>query len=128
MDARRSQRVTEALREELGEMIGYEMSDPRVLGATVTDVHVSPDLKKAQIQISVDGTDEERAAAIEALEHARHFLKAELTNRLTLFRIPELHFEAALAPELEGKMNHLFKRIRKGRPRQDEPREKSPLE
>ena len=44
MEGHRAERVTEAIREELGEIIGYEMSDPRIGSATVTEVHVSPDL------------------------------------------------------------------------------------
>ncbi len=34
------------------------------------------------------------------------------------FRIPELHFEADVATELGGRMDHLLKRIKKGRPRE----------
>ena len=30
MDSHRSERVSEALRKELSEMIGYELSDPRI--------------------------------------------------------------------------------------------------
>ena len=30
MDSHRTERVSEALREELGEMIAYELSDPRI--------------------------------------------------------------------------------------------------
>jgi ribosome-binding factor A len=40
-----------------------------------------------------------------------------------VYRIPELHFEADVASELGGKMEHLLKRIRKGRPRDPEPAE-----
>ena len=32
MDSHRAERVSEALREELGEMIAYELADPRVSG------------------------------------------------------------------------------------------------
>lgn len=128
MDPRRSQRVTEALREELGEMISYELSDPRLAGTTVTNVHVSPDMKKAKVQVSVEGGRDAQDAALAALEHARHYLKTELGRRLTVFRVPELHFEAALSPELEQKMAHLLKRIRRGRPRPEAPGEKNPVE
>ena len=43
MDERRILRVSEAVREELIELIGFEMADPRLLPVEVSHVHVSPD-------------------------------------------------------------------------------------
>jgi ribosome-binding factor A len=40
-----------------------------------------------------------------------------LALRLELFRVPELHFEADTSTALGGRMDHLLKRIHKGRPR-----------
>jgi ribosome-binding factor A len=113
----RTERISEALREELTEMIGYELSDPRVSSATVTGIEVSPDKRHALVRIRVDhGADV--AEAIAALEHAATFLRREVARRLELFRVPELHFEADIATELGGRMDHLLKRIKKGRPRE----------
>lgn len=117
MDPRRLERLTEALREELGELISFELSDPRVTSVTLTEVIVSPDGKKAQIRVAVPGDDAEQREAIAALNGARGFLKHELASRVELFRIPELHFEAALSADLNPRLEHLLKRIRRGRPR-----------
>jgi ribosome-binding factor A len=113
----RTERISEALREELAELIGYELSDPRINFATVTSVEVSPDKRHAFVRIGVpEGSDAEKSLA--ALEHARQFLRHQLAIRLELFRIPELHFEADVATELGGRMDNLLKRIKKGRPRE----------
>jgi ribosome-binding factor A len=113
----RTERISEALREELTEMIGYELSDPRVSSATVTGIEVSPDKRHALVRVRVDqGADAPQAIA--ALEHAAAFLRREVARRLELFRVPELHFEADIATELGGRMEHLLKRIKKGRPRE----------
>jgi ribosome-binding factor A len=113
----RTERISEALREELSELIGYELSDPRVGSATVTGVEVSPDKRHAFVRIGVaEGSDSHQALA--ALEHASQFLRRELAKRLELFRIPELHFEADISTELGGRLDHLLKRIKKGRPRE----------
>jgi ribosome-binding factor A len=113
----RTERISEALREELSELIGYELSDPRISSATVTGVEVSPDKRHALVRIGVaEGFDAEQALA--ALEHARQFLRHQLAIRLEIFRIPELHFEADVATKLGGRMDHLLKRIKKGRPRE----------
>jgi ribosome-binding factor A len=115
----RIERITEAIREELSEMIGYEMADPRVGSAIITDVQISPDKRHALVRVHVmEGSDPK--ATLQALEHARSFLRRQLASRLDVYRIPELHFEADVASELGKKMEHMLKRIKKGRPRDPE--------
>jgi len=117
MDNRRAGRVSEALREELGEMISYELSDPRIGDAVVTEVLVSPDMRHAQVRLHM-GTDlAAQKDTILALEGARRFLRHQLAERLNLFRIPELHFEADVKLAINARMDHLLKRVRRGRPR-----------
>ena len=117
MDSHRAERVSEALREELGELIGYELSDPRIGDAAVTEVLVSPDMKHAQVRLHLSAEPSERQKTIEALEGARHFLRRKLADRLTLYRIPELHFEPDIAWTDNGRLDTLLKRVRRGRPR-----------
>ena len=53
MDEIRFARVAEAIREEVSELISYEMTDPRVADVQVTEVLVSPDLRKARIRLNM---------------------------------------------------------------------------
>jgi ribosome-binding factor A len=92
MDERRTLRVSEAVREELSEIIGFEMSDPRLVDVDVTDVQVSPDGRYAHVKIAARGDDRRQKDALAALDHARHYLRHELSVRLTLRHVPELHF------------------------------------
>jgi len=117
MTDHRTERISEALREELAEMIGYELSDPRIGSATVTSVHVTPDKRHAFVRVAV-AADSDVEQTLAALEHANGFLRRELSRRLELFRLPQLHFEADVATELGGRMEHILKRIQKGRPRE----------
>jgi len=119
MDPRRSERVSEALREELEEMIGYEMADPRIEAAGVSEVLISPDSRHAHVRVVLTGEREKQEETLKALDGARNYLRGELSRRLGIFRIPELHFEAALAPELGARAGQLLKRVRKGRARQE---------
>jgi ribosome-binding factor A len=116
MDPHRTERLSEALREELAELIAYEMSDPRVGDVTVSEVVISPDKRHAQVRIGVTGGAEPKEA-LEALEHARGFLRRQLGLRLETYRIPELHFEPDVSVTLGPRMENLLKRVRKGRPR-----------
>ena len=119
MEGHRAQRVSEALREELGEMISYELSDPRIGDTTVTEVLVSPDMRHAQVRLHMgDENTEAQTSTIEALNHARPFLRRKLAERLNLFRLPELHFESDVsAGGGQDRMEYLLKRIRRSRPR-----------
>lgn len=118
MDTHHAERVSEALREELGEMIAYELSDPRIGEAVVTEVLVSPDMRHAQVRLHLGSQPSEREETMQALDGARHFLRRQLAERLNLYRVPELHFESDISPALSGRAHHLLKRIRRGRPRE----------
>jgi ribosome-binding factor A len=118
MDPHRTERISEALREELEELIGYELSDPRIADVFVTEVQIGPDLRHARVRLSMPPDDKKRGDALAALEHARGFLKRELSNRLELRRLPELHFEPDLSTSTAERMVALLKRVRRGRPRE----------
>lgn len=118
MDNHRAERVSEALREELGELISYELSDPRIAEATVTEVLVSPDMRHAQVRLHLSADARQQQETLAALEGARHLLRRQLAERLTLYRIPELHFEPDVKLTTDARLEYLLKRVRKGRPRE----------
>jgi ribosome-binding factor A len=92
---RRTERINDLLREEISELLRREVKDPRVGGlVSITEVHVSPDLRNAKVYVSVLGTDEEKASTFEALAAAAHFLQRQLGKRLTIRRTPNLDFVA----------------------------------
>jgi ribosome-binding factor A len=103
------------MREELEELIGYEMSDPRVGGTAVSEVVLSPDLRHAYVRLVLLGTPEEQALTLAAVDHGKQFLRHQLTERLALHRTPDLHFEPALPATLAAKVPQLLKRIKRGR-------------
>jgi len=118
MDELRTRRVAESMREELSELVRFELSDPRIQSVDVVDVIVSPDMRSADVLVLVSGTREEQDAAIEGLRSARHYLRRILMQRIDLFRMPELRFRPAaqLAPGLP--LDRLKRRLRRGRARE----------
>lgn len=89
----RTERVSALLREEIATLVRDEIRDPRMSGmVSVTHVDVSPDLRNASAFVSVLGSDEDRASTMEALEHARPFVRRELGRRLHLRAIPDVRF------------------------------------
>jgi ribosome-binding factor A len=62
--------------------------------------------------------DGEERQALEALEHARGYLKHELAARLNLRRVPDLHFATDTHPDAESRIDFLLRRARKSRARE----------
>ena len=92
MSARRRRQVGSILREELSQIILREMNDPRLGFASILRVEVAPDMSFARVFVSVFGSQEEREATIDALEHASGFIRRQLAPRLSLRTIPRLRF------------------------------------
>lgn len=117
MEGHRLERATEALREEIRELISYELDDPRLDVVEVVDLKLDPKIRYAHVQVTLSGDAEANKGALEALDKARGFIKAQLTQRIPLPHIPELRFEEIGSLGSPERINSLMKRIRKGRPR-----------
>ncbi len=115
MDERRALRVSETIKEELLETIGFEMHDPRLATVEVTGVHVTPDLRQAYVLIGINGSNSEQEAALRALEGARHYLRQELARRLNLRKMPDLHFELDPLRDTAERIAVLLRRAKKTR-------------
>ena len=89
---RRPERVAEILREEISQIVGYELEDPRLTMVTVTDVRLSENLKAARVYVTVLGDEAEQQSALVALRHAAPFVRKQLGLSLNLPRTPEIHF------------------------------------
>jgi ribosome-binding factor A len=124
MDARRSQRVSEALREELAEIVGYELSDPRLASVTVTAVEVTPDLRSAQVRFLCEEPVGE-ADVLRALSGARQYIRRALASRMRLWRLPELRFAVDRSAEAAGRVEELLAQAEKDRKKVSEGTENS---
>jgi len=91
---KRAERVADQLRIEVADILAKKSKDPRLQKATVTDVHVTNDLRIAKVYVSVlggQGQDDE-SAILKALESASGFVRSELGRRLELRYTPEVKF------------------------------------
>jgi len=116
MDQHRAARVSETVREELAEIIGFELEDPRLAIVDVNDVQVAPNLRHAHVRVALSGDEREQRAALQALDHARHYLRNELARRLNLRKVPELHFETGPGLDVAERVELLLKRAKKNTP------------
>lgn len=99
----RIERFSSTLRQCLADILARDMNDPLLKTAFISEVLVSPDLKKAKIFVSaapVSGSGEEMdpETASETdrllvrLNNAKGFIKRALAGRMYLKYIPELAF------------------------------------
>jgi ribosome-binding factor A len=90
--SQRAQRVADQIQRELSQLLRDEVKDPRVGRVTLTGVEVSADLSHAKVYFSHLAGHEHAAEAVEALQHTAGFLRTELSHRLGLYSVPQLHF------------------------------------
>jgi len=117
MDPRRSERIASAMRDELDEILNYELEDPRIGAVVIEEIILSPDGKKALARLTPDGDANAQHEALRAINGASRHVRSLLADRLGLYRTPDVSFEAAVAPESAEKAASLMRRVRRGRPR-----------
>jgi ribosome-binding factor A len=88
----RAQRIADRIREELSEMLIQEISDPRLAGISITDVHVDRELAYAEIYYSALEGEKRAKDILDGLEHAQGFLRHELSQHIELRTFPRLRF------------------------------------
>jgi len=109
----RTARLDELLRQEISEVIRREVDDPRIGFVTITDVEVSPDLRHANVWVSVIGSAEERKQALLALSHAMPYVRGRL-GKLRLRRIPDLHVKEDDSAERSTRVMAILDDLGKG--------------
>ena len=90
----RSQRVADALRKELSQVIQQEMRDPRLGMVSITEVEVSRDLAYAKIFVTVLGCEEKDDVKepLKVLNSATGFLRSRIAKSSTMRTTPSLRF------------------------------------
>ena len=82
---RRPERVADTLREEIAQIVGYELEDPRLTMVTVTDVRLSDNLRDAQCLCHrCTATKKNIKLALSALRHAAPYVRKQLGLSLNL--------------------------------------------
>ena len=89
---RRTERVSEAIREVASQAILFEMKDPRVQGVTVLSADVTGDLRHAKIYVSLMGDPKTQEECERGLRSARGFLQRKVAERLETRYTPHIEF------------------------------------
>lgn len=113
----RIDRVKEQIMRDLAELVRTDLKDPRIGLVTINDVEVTRDYSHATVYYTVLNGNKETTQ--EVLEHAKGFLRSELSKRLTVFKTPELHFKYDESLERGMNLTHLIEQVAAEKPVQD---------
>src|SRR5664279_3859012 len=105
---RRPERFAVALKEEISEVVGFELDDPRLEMVTVTDVVVADDLRDAKVFVLISGTEEEVEKALITLRHASTFVRQQVALNCDLLHAPHVHFVRDTAEENASRVSEIL--------------------
>ncbi|CAN5660305.1 30S ribosome-binding factor RbfA [soil metagenome] len=108
---RRPERVADILRDQISQIVGYELEDPRITMVTVTDVRLSGNLKAARVYVTVAGNEEEHKLALAALRKAARYVRKQVGLSLNLPRTPEIYFVRDRVEEEGERVDKLLDQI-----------------
>ena len=105
-------RTSEDIRRELMDIL-RNMKDPRISGGmiSIVRVEVTNDLSHCKVYISALEGMEKAKEAVKVLTKAAGFVRHELTNRLELRKVPELHFIADDSIEHSADIQRILREI-----------------
>ncbi len=84
--------MAELIKQVVSEAIVTELADPRVTLVTVTGVDVSPDMRTADVRISVIGDEAQQQVCLKGVRHAHGYLQDRVSDAVTMKFCPVLKF------------------------------------
>ncbi len=108
--SQRQLRVAENLRHELSQIFTrVDIRDDDLIGViiTVSEIRTSPDMSNATVYVMPLG-GERQAEIIAALERHKKFLRGELSRKVHLKYMPELHFKLDESFDNSGRISDVL--------------------
>ena len=107
----RLKKIADRIKDDLSELLIYEVEDPRLSGVMVTDVNVDRELYYANIYVSAIEGRERSKEVLAGLESASGFLRSQLAAGIELRTFPRLRFYWDPTPENADRIEYLIKQL-----------------
>ncbi len=107
----RTERVASLIKEEVGMMLVREFRDPSLGLITVTDVHMTPDLRIAKIYVSIMGPAATKERTMEMLEERKPEIRSFVGSHLRLKFTPSVQFYIDETLDRVEKIDRIIKEI-----------------
>ena len=103
---KRREHLEKFLKREINNIIYRKINDPRIKFVTITRIKVSPDLKYANIFVTIFNDESQQKKTLEGLKSATKFIRVELGKELKLRFVPEIEFK------IDEDLEHQYKLLK----------------
>jgi len=104
--SKRSEQLEKSLIREINNIIYRKINDPRIKFVTITRIKVSPDLKYADIFVTIFNDESQQKKALKGLKNATKFIRGELGKDLKLRHVPNIKFK------IDEDLEHQYKLLK----------------
>lgn len=110
----RMKRIEEMVKEQVALIIQQEVKDPRLDFVTVTSIHISKDIRNADVYITTfDERQEHIREILEALKSASGFIRRLLGQRIILRHLPSIKFHYDISFAKANRIDEIIHQIHK---------------
>ena len=109
----RTDRVASLVKEEVGMLLVRDFRDPSYGFITVTEVHMTPDLRLAKIYVSIMGSDEVKKRTLAMLEDRKGEVRVMIGSNVRLKFTPAIQFYVDETLDRVEKIDKLIRQIHK---------------
>ena len=88
----RAERIADQIKDQVSQLLSFEVKDPAVGLLTVTHVKMTSDMGLAHVYYTLVGDDVERRKTARALDRATPFVRRRLAEDMNMRRAPEVRF------------------------------------
>src|SRR5918993_2623131 len=88
----RAERIADSIKDQVSQLLSFEVKDPAVGLLTVTHVKMASDMGLAHVYYTLVGDEGERRKTERALERATPFVRRRLAEDMNMRRAPEVRF------------------------------------
>ena len=88
----RARRVAQVVKAEIAALLIKGLKDPRVGFVSIMEVRMSPDLRYANVYVSMYGTEKEMRDSMVGLRNSAGWIRKQLGQKLRLRLTPEVRF------------------------------------
>jgi ribosome-binding factor A len=109
----RANRIARQIKEDLSEILLFDVGDPRLSGVYITDVNVDRELAYANIFVSTLEGSERMDEVLDGLNRAKGYMRSQLARRIQLRSFPNLRFNWDPTPEIAERIERLIDSLSK---------------
>lgn len=107
----RAERIADQIKDQVSQLLAFEVKDPAVGLLTVTHVKLTSDMGLAHVYYTLVGDDVERRKTARALDRATAFVRRRLAEDLNMRRTPEVKFHYDENVERQERVETLLREI-----------------